>query len=79
VIFCHIITDNNVFDCEILRVKVQRSKKRSPLLLETKNLIKEFIESVTLQIKEKVLKSNTNYLEWKTRYSKAAIYKKINI
>jgi hypothetical protein len=78
--FCHIITDNNYSRLEILRVKFNGAKE-SPLHFETKNLIKEFIESNSdfSNIKvEKVLKSNTNYLEWK-KPDISAIYKKINI
>ncbi|KIX22078.1 hypothetical protein SY27_05270 [Flavobacterium sp. 316] len=78
--FCHIKTDNNYSRLEILRVKFNGAKE-SPLHFETKNLIKEFIESNShfSNIKvEKVLKSNTNYLEWK-KPDISASYKKINI
>lgn len=78
--FCHIKTDNNYSRLEIQRVKYNGAKE-SPLHFETKKLIKEFIESNNefLNIKvEKVLKSNTNYLEWK-KPDISASYKNINI
>lgn len=65
--FCHLKTDNNYSRLEIQRVKYNGAKE-SPLHFETKNLIKKFIESNDdfSDIKvEKVLKSNSNYLEWK--------------
>ena len=78
--FCHIKTDNNYSRLEIQRVKYNGAKE-SFLHFETKNLIKEFIESNNdfSNIKvEKVLKSNTNYLEWK-KPDISATYKNINI
>jgi len=78
--FCHIKTDNNYSRLEIQRVKYNGAKE-SPLHFETKNLIKEFIESNNdfSNIKvEKVVKSNTNYLEWK-RPDISASYKNIDI
>lgn len=77
---CHLKTDNNYSKLEIQRVKYNGAKE-SPLHFETKKLIKEIIESNNefSNIKvEKVLKSNTNYLEWK-RPDISASYKNINI
>jgi hypothetical protein len=78
--FCYIKTDNNFSRLEILRVKYNGAKE-SPLHFETKNLIKEFIESnndfSNIKI-EKVLKSNTNYLEWK-KPDISATYKKVEV
>lgn len=77
---CHLKTDSNYSRLEIQRVKYNGAKE-SPLHFETKKLIKEFIESNNefSNIKvEKVLKSNTNYLEWK-RPDISASYKNINI
>ncbi|WP_297867984.1 DUF6035 family protein [uncultured Flavobacterium sp.] len=77
---CHLKTDNNYSRLEIQRVKYNGAKE-SHLHFETKKLIKEFIESNNefSNIKvEKVLKSNTNYLEWK-KPDISASYKNINI
>lgn len=78
--YCDIKTDNNHSKLEIERAKYNGAKE-SPLHLETKQLIKEFIESNNdfSNIKvEKVLKSNINYLEWK-KPDISATYRDINV
>lgn len=78
--YCDIKTDNNHSKLEIERAKYNGAKE-SPLHLETKQLIKESIESNNdfSDIKvEKVLKSNTNYLEWK-KPDISATYRDINV
>ncbi len=65
--FCHLKTDTNYSLLEINRLKYNGAKE-SPLHFETKSLIKQFIELnndfSNIRV-EKVVKSNSNYLEWK--------------
>lgn len=78
--FCHLKTDTNYSLLEIKRLKYNGAKE-SPLHFETKNLIKQFIElnNDFSNIKvEKVVKSNTNYLEWK-KPDISATYKKVEV
>lgn len=78
--FCHLKTDTNYSLLEIKRLKYNGAKE-SPLHFETKNLIKQFIElnNDFSNIKvEKVVKSNTNYLEWK-KPDISASYKKVEV
>lgn len=78
--FCHLKTDTNYSQLEINRLKYNGAKE-SPLHFETKNLIKQFIElnNDFSNIKvEKVIKSNTNYLEWK-KPDISAKYKKVGV
>lgn len=78
--FCHLKTDTNYSLLEINRLKYN-GVKESPLHFETKNLIKQFIElnNDFSDIKvENVVKSNTNYLEWK-KPDISASYKSINV
>jgi hypothetical protein len=78
--FCHLKTDTNYSLLEIKRLKYNGAKE-SPLHFETKNLIKQFIElnNDFTNIKvEKVVKSNTNYLEWK-KPDISATYKKVEV
>lgn len=78
--FCHLKTDTNYSLLEILRVKFNGAKE-SPLHFETKNLIKQFIESNSdfsnIRV-EKVVKSNSNYLEWK-KPDISATYKNLKV
>lgn len=77
---CDIKTDNKYSKQEIERVKYNGAKE-SPLHFETKETLKELIElnKDFSDIKvEKVVKSNTNYLEWK-RPDISAKYKSLNI
>ncbi|MFB9108158.1 DUF6035 family protein [Flavobacterium gyeonganense] len=77
---CHLKTDTNHSSLEINRLKYNGAKE-SPLHFETKNLIKQFIDlnSDFSNIKvESVVKSNTNYLEWK-KPDISAIYRGINV
>lgn len=78
--FCHLKTDTNYSQLEILRVKFNGAKE-SPLHFETKNLIKQFIESNSdfsnIRV-EKVVKSNSNYLEWK-KPDISATYKNLKV
>lgn len=78
--FCHLKTDTNYSQLEINRLKYNGAKE-SPLHFETKNLIQQFIElnNDFSNIKvEKVIKSNTNYLEWK-KPDISAKYKKVGV
>ena len=78
--FCHLKTDTNYSLLEIKRLKYNGAKE-SPLHFETKNLIKQFIElnNYFSNIKvEKVVKSNTNYLEWK-KPDISVTYKKVEV
>lgn len=78
--FCHLKTDTNYSLLEIKRLKYNGAKE-SPLHFEIKNLIKQFIElnNDFSNIKvEKVVKSNTNYLEWK-KPDISATYKKVKV
>ncbi|WP_026714460.1 DUF6035 family protein [Flavobacterium daejeonense] len=78
--FCHLKTDTNYSLLEIKRLKYNGAKE-SNLHFKTKNLIKEFLElnNDFSEIKvEKVVKSNTNYLEWK-KPDISAIYKNANV
>lgn len=78
--FCHLKTDTNYSQLEILRVKFNGAKE-SPLHFETKNLIKQYIKSNSdfsnIRV-EKVVKSNSNYLEWK-KPDISATYKNLKV
>lgn len=77
---CHLKTDTHHSALEINRLKYNGAKE-SPLHFETKNLIKEFIElnNDFSNIKvESVVKSNTNYFEWK-KPDISAIYREVNV
>jgi len=78
--FCHLKTDTKYSEVEIRRLKYNGAKE-SPLHFETKNLIKQFIELnndfSNIRV-EKVVKSNTNYLEWK-KPDISATYKKVEV
>jgi competence CoiA-like predicted nuclease len=74
--YCKLKTDTELTKLEINRVKYNGAKE-SPLHFETKHLIKQFItfNNDFSNIKDEVVvKSNTNYLEWK-RPDISAIYK----
>ncbi len=77
---CILKTDTELTKEEINRAKYNGAKE-SPLHFETKNLIKKLIELnkdfSNIDI-EKVVKSNSNYLEWK-RPDIKAIYKKVEV
>lgn len=78
--YCILKTDTELTKEEINRAKYNGAKE-SPLHFETKNLIKQFIElnNDFSNIKvEKVVKSNTNYLEWK-KPDISATYKKVEV
>lgn len=78
--FCHLKTDTNYSQLEIKRLKYNGAKE-SPLHFETKNLIKQFIElnnDFSNVRVEKVVKSNTNYLEWK-KPDISVTYKKVKV
>lgn len=78
--YCVLKTDTELTKEEINRVKYNGAKE-SLLHFETKNLIKQFIElnNDFSNIKiEKVVKNNTNYLEWK-KPDISAIYKKVKV
>lgn len=78
--FCNLKTDTNYSLLEIKRLKYNGAKE-SVLHFKTKNLIKEYLElnNDFSEIKvEKVVKSNTNYLEWK-KPDISAIYKNVNL
>lgn len=78
--YCILKTDTELTKEEINRAKYNGAKE-SPLHFETKNLIKKLIELnkdfSSIEI-EKVVKSNSNYLEWK-RPDIKAIYKKVEV
>ncbi len=78
--YCILKTDTELTKEEINRAKYNGAKE-SPLHIETKNLIKKLIEFnkdfSNIHI-EKVVKSNSNYLEWK-RPDIKAIYKKVEV
>jgi len=77
---CHLKTDNNYSRLEIQRVKYNGAKE-SPLHFETKKILEEILELnndfSNIHV-EKVVKSNTNYLEWK-RPDISATYKNVDI
>lgn len=78
--FCQLKTDTIYSLLEIKRLKYNGAKE-SPLHFETKHLIKQFIElnNDFSNIKvEKVVKSYTNYLEWK-KPDISATYKKVDV
>jgi hypothetical protein len=78
--FCHLKTDTNYSALEINRLKYNGAKE-SPLHFETKNLIKQFIELnndfSNIRV-EKIVKSNSNYLEWK-KPDISATYKNLKV
>jgi Family of unknown function (DUF6035) len=78
--FCHLKTDTKYSEIEIRRLKYNGAKE-SPLHFETKNLIKQYIKlnNDFSNIKvEKVVKSISNYLEWK-KPDISATYKKVEV
>jgi hypothetical protein len=78
--FCKLKTDTKLSVAEINRVKYNGAKE-SCLHFETKNLVKQFIESnndfSNVRV-EKAVKSISNYLEWK-KPDISATYKKIEV
>jgi len=78
--FCHLKTDTNYSAIEIKRLKYNGAKE-GPLHFETKNLIKKFIglnnDFSNIRV-EKVVKSNSNYLEWK-KPDISATYKNVEV
>ena len=78
--YCILKTDTELTRQEINRAKYNGAKE-SPLHFETKNLIKELIElnnDFSNVHVEKVVKSNSNYLEWKRPDIKAT-YKNVDV
>ena len=78
--YCILKTDTELTKEEINRAKYNGAKE-SPLHFETKNLIKKLIElnnDFSNVVIEKVVKSNSNYLEWK-RPDIKVIYKNVEV
>lgn len=78
--YCILKTDTELTRQEINRAKYNGAKE-SPLHFETKNLIKKLIElnnDFSNVHVEKVVKSNSNYLEWKRPDIKAT-YKNVDV